>query len=573
MSFKKFVFCFLVLSFLVLAAQVCPAQEAQVPIQVKPPEAYVFLDGVAVGRDNATLTMSPGKHTIGVYNYGFVPQIKQINAKPGMNDMIQTFLEPDPRGNVSGPWGVLQIKGADNAAILLNGKTPEFFVAHGDMVNTHLWFKQQLLLKPGTYDVLVTERGKDLFSGPITINRNERVILYVDQGGKQVVKSFSEGTGMGPQQRFKAGAATATVAIAPVSGTFSATPKKINCNDTVKLSWKTEETLHAYLTAEPGGTEEVPVTGEKEFQPKVTTKYTLRAPGPGGVVLQSIVVPVNKTIQAYMKTADESAHFVRVGDKILTQDSALFNWSVDNADKITIDQIGSVPAVPAKLTEGQRSFALTPVQTGPGLVDEKQVFKLTATNVCGGFDETTAAVHLVGDIEPIISSVFFPTAFPKAEHPRIGLLHSQEMQLVPLARAFKIYMEHAPDAKIVLIGNADPRGGKSNLKLSQRRAEEVRAFLLDMGVPYDKIVIQAQGSKQVLDKNTVKMLDAQNPSQPPAARAKNAKATWLAYNRRVDVVVMPAAVESVKIFPHDAKGSALIFNQNLQNSRKVEDNQ
>jgi hypothetical protein len=581
----------LAFSSLPCVAQEGQSQQAQVQVQTEPSQAYIFLDGVSIGKHKATLTMSPGKHTIGIYNYGFKPLVKEIDAKEGMNERIDAILEPDGRGAATGPFGVLQIEGAPHAAVLLNGKNPEFFVGHGDLFNNHLWFHQQLFLPVGTYDVIVTEQGKDLFAGPVTVNRNERVMLYVDQNGKQVVKSWSEGTNMKSRERFKAGKGTATVAVAPVSGTLGAMPTAINCNDTVSISWKTDETLHAYLTAEPyvlpnsqwdlkvtrdlppGGTEEVPLTGSKQFQPKVTTKYTLRSPGPGGVVLQSVIVPVNPVVQARMSAADDPVHYVRIGDKTLTQGSTKFNWTVNNADAITIDEIGSVEAIPAKQTVGERSYSPTPKQTKTGLVDEKQVFKLSASNVCGGSDSTTAAVHIVGDVEPNIASVFFPTAYPKSKYFTIGLLHSQQMRLVPIANAFKIYMEHTPDAKLVLIGNADPRPSRTNLQLSQRRAELVKAFLLDMGVPSDKIEIQAMGSKQLLDANTVNELEAKNPTPPNAERAKAERTTDLAYNRRVDVVILPAALESLKMYPHDAEGSAVLWNRHVTPPLAVEKHQ
>jgi hypothetical protein len=282
---------------------------------------------------------------------------------------------------------------------------------------------------------------------------------------------------------------------------------------------------------------------------------------------------VNPVVQARMSAAADPVHYVRIGDKILAQDSTKFNWTVDNADAITIDEIGGVEAIPAKQTVGERSYSPTPKQTKTGPVDEKQVFKLSASNVCGGSDSTTAAVHIVGDVEPNIASVFFPTAYPKSEYYTIGLLHSQQMRLVPIANAFKIYMEHAPDAKLVLIGNADPRPSDTNLQLSQRRAELVKVFLVDMGVPSDKIEIQAMGSKQLLDANTVKELEAKNPTPPNAERAKEASTTDLAYNRRVDVLILPAALESLKIYPFEAKGSAVLWNRDVPPPQAVEKNQ
>jgi outer membrane protein OmpA-like peptidoglycan-associated protein len=145
------------------------------------------------------------------------------------------------------------------------------------------------------------------------------------------------------------------------------------------------------------------------------------------------------------------------------------------------------------------------------------------------------------------------------------------MQLVPIARAFKIYLEHAPDAKLVLIGTADPRPSASNLDLSRRRAELVRGFLLDMGVPYDKIEIQAMGSEQLLDANTVRELEARNPTAADPKWAEAESATQLAYNRRVDVIILPVALESSKIYPRDAEGAAVLWNPNVESYPSVEE--
>jgi hypothetical protein len=581
---------FLVGVFLLLVGSLpCIAQQAQVHVAVKPPEAYIFLDGVGVGHDNHTLKLTPGKHTIAVYNYGFKPFVKEIDATDGMKTRVEAFLEPDGGGQVSGPWGVLQIEGANKAAVLLNGKTPEYFVGHGDEMNNHIWNRQQLILPVGTYDLTVNDKGRELFSGPVKIERNQRLQLYVDRHGEQVVRLWGDGIHINPQPRFKAGIASATIAVAPVSGAIESNPTAINCNDTVTISWKTAETRHAYLTAEPyvlpetqwglntkiqlppATTEEVPLTGTKDFHPIVSTKYTLRSPGPGGVVLQSVIVPVNATVHASLQSTEQPVHIVKVGDNVLHHDATTLNWTVNNADKITIDEIGDVTAVPAKQTVGERSFSPGPKQTHAGPVDETQVYQMTASNVCGGSDTARTTVHVVGDTEPSIASVFFPTAYPNQEHPSIGLMFSEKMQLVPVARVFKLYAEHEPNATLVLTGYTDPRSSNSsNMKLSQRRAERVRAFLIDLGVPAHSIRVEFKGEQQLLDTNAVNQLEATNASPAAAERAKAQRDTEWAYNRRVDLSITPAGIDSVKAYPHDVDGSDLIFTPRRQPIQAIE---
>jgi hypothetical protein len=564
---KKLVICMIfVILFVSVGALTCVAQDAQLKVVVTPEQSQVFIDGKPMGQSKSrnTFTMSPGKHTIGVYSYGFKPLIKEINAEPGVNPTIEGALEP-VAGQAPGPFGVLQIEDANRAAVLLNGKTPEFFVGHGDMFNNHIWWKQQLLVPPGTHEVTVMKGDQVLFSGPVTAVQNERTILRVGQGTTQM-KSWSEGTTIGAQPRFTVGTASATVAIAPVSGELAADPKLIHCNDTVKVAWNSAETLHAYLTAEPGMPEqEVPLAGGQTFEPKVDTKYTFRSVGPGGWVTKSEIVRVNPEVKASLSSSVEPAHYIRVGDKILNQDSAQLTWSTNWADKVIVQPFGTVA------TNGTQSFQPSPKLEG-AKVDEIQTYQLIATNVCGGSDNRIASVHVAGVQEPVLTSVFFPTKFPLAKHLDDGLLVSQQKELLKLVSVFKLYAQHNPDAKLVVMGSADPRDhSKPNMKLSERRVNLVRNYLYVQGIPKDKIEVQALGDEKPLDAETIKQLEAANPSA--AGVDSDSRQTRMAYNRRVDVVVMPVGLETAKMYPHTAEDAPILSDLKVPDHLVVEKNQ
>jgi PEGA domain-containing protein len=189
MSYRKLTLSLLLVMVFGVAAF---AQEAKVKVKVSPPEAYVFLDGTPIGNNTRDLFMSPGKHTIGVYNYGFEPQTQEIDAQPGKNPQLNFSLvrKGEP---VNGPFGALQIEGGGRAAILVNGKKPDYVVGHGDEFNNHILWTQQLILPPGTHEVTVSWRGKELFSGPVTIQPNMRTILWVNKGGTTTTESRSRG--------------------------------------------------------------------------------------------------------------------------------------------------------------------------------------------------------------------------------------------------------------------------------------------------------------------------------------------------------------------------------------------
>ncbi len=566
-----------------LCVPVLRAQDqAQIRIHVAPEEAYVFLDSNAIGQGEQLIKTTSGAHKLAVYAYGFQPMVKEITLEPGTNPSIQAYLEAkgDP---VGGPWGEIQIEGAPHAAILLNGKTPDFFVTHGDAANNHFIWKQQLIVPPGIHEVTLVDGANTVWSGLVKVDANKRTIVYVNQNGRIVEKLWSRGENTAPLPRFQAGTGSTTVVVAPVGGNFTATPTRINCNDPVKLAWNTTETLHAYLTRIPhdesplmmkrqagelkpdaGETEEVAVTGEKTVSPLEDTTYSFKAHGPGGYVTSEQTVKVNPVVEATFASPTEPMHYVRMNDKIITQDKPTLKWNVINADNIQVEPFGTVGAT------GEQSFDPTPNAKTSG-VDEVQTFKLTATNVCGGKEVQTATVHMVGHILPEVSSVFFPTAFPTAAYPDHGLLMSQQQQLTELAAAFKVYMEHTPDAKLVLLANADPRESKPyNKKLSQRRAEAVQAYLAYLGIPKEKIELKFFGKDQPLSKDAIAQLEVQNPEPAPEDRASKPATTGLAYNRRVDVVVTPAAIESAKYFPHKAVDSATLWQRTPPTHKSVD---
>ena len=541
------------------------AQQAKVPVLVDPPQAYVFLDGVAIKEGKQViLKTTPGEHVISVYNYGYEGQIRQLEFVPGWNE-IQSFSLKPAGAPVPGPVGFIQIEaghtGLQHAAVLLNGTTPEYHVGHVDAFNNHVGWSQQLMVLPGTHQLTVTRKGETIWSGPVQVAAGERVILQVPSG--KIRRQSVSSKGDGPRPRFKAGIASAAVSVAPVSGTLAANPSQINCNETSRLAYSSVDTLHSSIKDDSGSKPLAALSGEVPVSPKQTTTYTFEASGPGGLVKQDATVNVSPVVQSSLETTPAEVHYVRIGNKVLTQESSELKWTSTNADSITMDPIGKVAAT------GQEKLTPEPKQvTGP--VNESQSYTLTASNVCGGSDSKTAQLQIKGMIEPYILSVFFPTGYPDRKHPDAGLLASEQEPLAKLANVFAIYAEHEPDAKILVRGYADPRGtNKYNLKLSERRIAVVKAFLVSQRIPEDKIVVDAVGESKQLDAATVKRLEAENPFRVENSKKHSPRATRLAYNRRADVELQPAGMETSRFFPHQASDADLLLQAAWPSLQKV----
>ena len=545
------------------------AKPGKLKMSVSPKQAYTFVDGKAIGPGNRTLKLGVGAHHVVVANYGYKFAEQEVSLDSDKTVPVDIKLEPVGEA-VPGPRGRIQIEvgklhGATAAAVLLNGKKPLYFVGHVDEFNNDsLFWRQELVVPPGTHQVTVTRYGKELWSGPITVAADQRVIVDISNG-KEKTKPWARGSSCTTgdcvpgklaalAQRFKAGVASATVVVAPVSGTVSANPSKIDCNQSTQLAWVSKETVEADMS----GMSPVPTSGEKTISPRQTTVYTLTASGPGGVATPSTTVEVNPLVQSSLSASPMEVTYRRIGDKIIEQGTTTLTWSSSNSDAASLDPGGSVGA------SGTKSITLSPTQSGNGPVDEQFKYTLNATNACGGSETKTVMVHLTGSVEPIPSvllhSVFFPTAYPTKEDPTLGLVRSQQEVLTTIATEFKRRLEFDSDAKLSLGGYTDERGAvKYNDSLSELRVQRVKDFLVSQGIAAEKIDTAGYGKQKPLDKTTVSNLQTQNPNKPPDKWVRDSHTTWLAYNRRVDIVLVPTNAESEQFYPNQAADSEILW--------------
>jgi len=485
------------------------SNDGKLKIKVSPDEAYIFVDGQAIGPGNRSVQLPTGPHKLLVANYGHRFSEREVTINPIQKTPLHVVLER--QGDlVSGPKGRIQIEEANSdqngAAVLLNGKTPAYFVGHVDEFNHDIIWHQELIVPPGKHLITVTRRGQEMWSGTVTVPENQRVIVYLKDGRIRTT-DWPRGKKLGSLRRFKAGTASATVAVAPVSSSISANPAKVDCGQASELKWTSAETLDADIS----GMSPVPLNGQSSVVPKQTTTYELTATGPGGVTKSGATVEVNPVVLSSLTASSTEVRYRRIGDKV------------------------------------------------------KEITKV-------------AAVHIIGSIEPIpvvlLHSVFYPTDYPTKHKPSLGLVRSQQQALVPPANGFTKYLEYDPEAKLSLAGYADERNTKEyNQALSERRVQRVKDYLVSQGIPENKIETAAYGEEKPLDKATVVDLQAKNPNQPPEARAHKFRATWLAYNRRVDVVLLPTNRESLRFYPNTAPDSEILWQRARPDEAVIEKNQ
>jgi len=529
------------------------AQDGKLTIHVTPKQAYAFVDGHASGEaTRRALRLSAGDHRIDLYNYGYAPSSSSVSITAGKTTNLEVAMTPNATP-VSGPWGAMTIEGADRDAVLLNGKTPEFFVGHGDEFNHEWWWKQELVVPPGTYQVTIlgAGTGNETWSGPVEVPANQRVVLDIPKGVRKTVP-WPRGEKLTSLARFKAGTASATVAVAKPTAQLSTTAAQLNCGDATQLKWQSTDAPHVEIS--PVGT--VAANGEQSVQPKQNTVYQLTALGPGGTTTASAPVNVNTAIQADLGLTPAEVRYKRVGDQVVEQGGTALNWTAANADAASIDPLGSVSP------SGNRTIQGTPRKTDAGPVDETVTYTLTATNTCGGTETKTATLHIVGSIEQppsslALNSIYYPTDMPTPGNPQAGLLPSQQATLQSIADVFKKYLASKPDAHLILAGHADERGPQGyNQALSERRVDLAKSFLVEQGIPADNIETKAHGEDENLTAEQVMQQMEQNPNLSPEDRQKaleKKRTIVLANNRRVDITLSTTGQESVRQYPFQSQ--------------------
>lgn len=530
------------------------AQNGKLKIKVSPKQAYVFVDGNAIRDGSQTIELSAGKHTVGVHNYGYLPENESVDITAGKTTELNVALQASG-GRVDGPFGDIELKGHPRAAVLLNGTTPNYFVGHVDEFDNNFIWHQRLMVKPGTYQVTVTQKGQAIWSGPVAVKAGERVIVNLNNNGAMKTRDWKEGNTIGPQPRFEAGMASAMVPIAPVTAQLSAAQTQLTCGQSDMLNWKATDAADTSIS----NLGNVAESGERTVKPMQTTRYELVAKGPGGEATQTATIDVNTQPTATLSLSQPEVRYHKIGDKVVQQDSATLVWSAGNASRVTLNPVGNVAPT------GSQNITASPNQNSDGPINQEVTYTLNVANACGGTTTRTATLHIVGSIDPpppvTLASVFYPTAYPEKSHPQIGLVASQEQVLAKAADTFKNNEQYDQEnQKLMVVAHADVRGSeKYNQALSERRAEVVKEYLVSHGIAADKIETRAEGKDKQLDEKKVAELQSEDRQKPPAWMSAKEKATWLAYNRRVDIILEPKGQESTEAYPNDASDARVLW--------------
>jgi outer membrane protein OmpA-like peptidoglycan-associated protein len=215
-----------------------------------------------------------------------------------------------------------------------------------------------------------------------------------------------------------------------------------------------------------------------------------------------------------------------------------------------------------------------------GLTPGSYTVTCVADDGRGGRTPATTTVNVqeppeIKQLESRLSlhDIYFPTAQPTPSRPNGGLLPSQVKTLEALVSDFTKYLTYRPDAHLILAGHADVRGTPEyNMKLSERRVERVKSYLVEHGVPADHLDTKALGEEQNMSAADVKALIEQDTTLSEETRQKvlkNLPTIVLANNRRVDVTLSTTGQQGVRGLPFNAEDAATLIRRGAEEPKKT----
>lgn len=192
------------------------------------------------------------------------------------------------------------------------------------------------------------------------------------------------------------------------------------------------------------------------------------------------------------KPAASVRSFTVEPSSITAGQSATLRWAVENADSVSISGLGTVQA------SGSRS--VSPAST--------TTYELTATGPGGGASrsvtltvrpappverpvETPRATQSISEmLASMVSDVYFD--YDKSE-----VRDDARTTLNKNAEALKSIFAAHPNGIVTVEGHCDERGSAEyNLGLGDRRSTSVKEYLVNLGLPGDKIKVISYGNEK-----------------------------------------------------------------------------
>ena len=271
------------------------------------------------------------------------------------------------------------------------------------------------------------------------------------------------------------------VAALPVpTSSLSVNPLSITKGEPATLNWSSENTTNCDITP---GIGPVKTQGSMAITPSADTAYNLSCNGPGGNTASSTNIKV--------VTPPATTDSLSITPSSITKgESATLNWTSQNASKCAIQ-----PVIGSVQPEG-RMIITPPANTS---------YTLTCEGAGGVATSEAKIAVTVPQPAKLCSPTVIDIQFDTNKSDIKPRYHDELKKLADFLTEF-------PNAKGVIEGHTDSVGDKaSNMKLSQRRADSVRNYLIKtFGIAPERLKAEGYGPTRPIADNKTKEGKAQN---------------------------------------------------------------
>lgn len=294
---------------------------------------------------------------------------------------------------------------------------------------------------------------------------------------------------------FAASIAMGAVGCAKPKVTLQVSRDRVQQGEDVRVSWTSKDAKQVSVNGKA-----VDKNGAQVFTPDNTTTYTAVATRGKKEARDSKVVSVTP------RPARPSIRISADQEAITRGQSTTLRWTSNNADRVTISELGTVPSSGSRVVSPSQSTTYDATATGAGGTDSASA-RVTVTEEPAPGDRPRSA-NPSGN--PAIAVIFNQMV-------RTIYFELDKSDLTPESRDTlrrgAEWLTQASNRSIAfrIEGNCDPRGTEEyNIGLGERRAQSAKEFLASLGVEGSRIQTVSYGKERAA--GTAEGAPAQSPS-------------------------------------------------------------
>ncbi len=172
--------------------------------------------------------------------------------------------------------------------------------------------------------------------------------------------------------------------------------------------------------------------------------------------------------------------------------SATLTWAVENADSVSISGIGTVQSSGSRSVSPASTTTYRLTATGPGGTTERSVTLSVSAPPPPPRVETPRVV--TKSLSEMVSSLLEDVYF---DYDKSDVRDDTRSILTKNAEALKQIFAAHPNGIVTIEGHCDERGSAEyNLGLGDRRSTSTKDFLVNLGVPADKLKVISYGNEK-----------------------------------------------------------------------------